>query len=80
VNVTARKVGHYTYVIVDNRFVAIMKRSEFTGEFCYGLRNEPSDRYPYPTFRPPFQQTYRKSPRAAAKVAVAAYQEKEGAS
>jgi hypothetical protein len=71
-NVTTEKVHRYTYVFVDGRAVAIMERSEFTGDFCYGLRTAYLGKFGEPTFRPPFSSTYRRTAKAAAKVVVAA--------
>lgn len=58
------------YVHIDGSSVAIMERSPFTGEYCYGLRTNPGE---VPTqFRPPFTPTRRKTARAAAKVVAQA--------
>jgi hypothetical protein len=61
-----------TYVYVNNRVVALMERSPFTGEWCYGLSAHPTEPAISHWFRPPFTPTRRKTAKAAAKVVAAA--------
>ena len=69
--IRVQKIGRYTYVVQDGKAVAIMERSPFTGDWCYGERFTMSEADCGMHFRPPFQPTYRKTALAAAKVAVA---------
>lgn len=76
--ITTRQRGNRTYVSLDGRMVAIMERSPWTGEFCYGLRIELPERTgksigPDFYFRPPFTPTQFRTAKAAAKVAAAAF-------
>jgi hypothetical protein len=63
--ITTKKIGRYTYVSVGESVVAIMERSPFTGEYCYGLRD---DHKGCMAFRPPFKPTRYRTAHAAAKV------------
>jgi hypothetical protein len=54
------------YVTLNNRRAAIMERSPFTGEWCYGAWLPDWQHY-----APPFKSTRRRTIKAAAKVAVA---------
>jgi hypothetical protein len=54
----------------QHTMVAIMERSPWTGDWCFGLRTEHVGEYGEPTFRPPFQPTGRRTARAAARAAA----------
>lgn len=69
--ITTQKAGRRTYVYINNRVVAAMERSPFTGEWCYGVSQHPE--FPEIThwFRPPFAPTRLKTAKAAAKFIAA---------
>lgn len=71
-SITIKKIGRYIYVSVDGDTVAIMERSPWTGEYCYGLRHDFKGEYGETVFRPPFKPTRFRTAKAAAKVAVTA--------
>jgi hypothetical protein len=64
------------YVRRDGRVIALMERSPWSGEWCYGARVDEHDGT-FSRFLPPFTPTGYRTPLAAAKAAARAI---EGAS